>query len=293
MRRQDPIGTRLQSVRAERGLSLEDVAASVLLSPSQIRGLEHGDVKAFYSPHFYNQGLRKYAALLGVPEALLGDAVVASDAAHAAHPSAAAKAPSATEAVDGRWGGRITAVVVVLAIAAASAAGAWWWRTQETARVAAEPVPPPPAPEAPPVTQAPTLTPILEPAADVAATDPAEAALPEPAVATTGTPAAVPAAAAPDTPGGPYGTVRAGSGTWVFVRYADGTTAQRTLDAGFTFTIAPRPIYLVVGATDVVLTVGGRRIDVTPWVTDGEVRINGRAFAAPPLAAASASSPAP
>jgi cytoskeletal protein RodZ len=300
-----PIGTRLQSARAERGLSLDDVAAKVLLSPSQIRGLEQGDPKAFYSPSFYNQGLRKYAALLGVPDALLNDAVLAVVSAPAVQAPPVMYEASVAADDAPRWGARIAAVAAVIAIVAAAAAGIGWWRTQEAARVAAaaEPVPPPPMPDAPPVTQAPALTPTpAEPAADVEAADavdPASLAQAEPAVATaapltavatTATTAAatnvtpVPGTAANGT-AGPYGTVRAGSSTWLFVRYADGDTEQRNLDAFASFTLIKRPVYLVLGTTDVVLTVRGRRIDVAPWVTEGEVRINGRAFAATPLLA--------
>lgn len=46
------------------GLSVETVAERLLLSPSQVRGLESGSPKPFYSQDFFQRAQRRYARLL-------------------------------------------------------------------------------------------------------------------------------------------------------------------------------------------------------------------------------------
>ncbi len=67
-------GLRLREVREQRGLSVADVAAALLLTEEQIRALEENDFKQFPAPLFIRAYLRKYAALLSIPEAPLIDA---------------------------------------------------------------------------------------------------------------------------------------------------------------------------------------------------------------------------
>lgn len=258
-----PIGQRLQAARAERGLTLEDASAKVLLSPSQIRGLEHGDAKAFYSPHFYNQGLRKYAALLDMADALPNGAepVTPESASRPQENDLAALAP--------RRGPAPTTIVAALVVVAGAIAGGLWWQARPVPELqATAPEAPPPVPPAPPVDQPPAVAPI-ESSGDVQA---ASASALDAPVETTGAAAT-----------GTYGTVRVNTATWIYVRHADGTVVEQTLDAGAVHTIAARPTYLAIGSADVVLTVGGQRIDVAAWVSNGQLRISGRAFAAPPL----------
>jgi cytoskeleton protein RodZ len=284
-----PAGARLQSARTERGLTIEDVSARVLLSPSQIRGLEQGDVRAFYSSHFYNQGLRKYAALLGVPD------VAPADGASQDHESTAhAHASDGTPRAERRSGAAAIVATLVIVMGAA-AGGAWWWQVRalpgtgpgtvvdgaanavaDTA--AADVVALPPVPAAPTIVTPPELTPIVEPLPDVEATAAADATGPAATTATT-----APAAPAALTPAGAYGTLRVNTATWIYVRYADGTMIERTLPAGAVHTIALHPTYLAAGSSDVVLTVGSTPVDVAPWVSNGQVRISGRAFTGPPL----------
>ena len=60
----------LTSRRERLNLAIPDVANRLLLSQLQVRGLEAGDVKAFYNEAFYNQALQRYRVLLDIPEAL-------------------------------------------------------------------------------------------------------------------------------------------------------------------------------------------------------------------------------
>lgn len=256
-----PIGQRLQAARAERGLTIEEASAKILLSPSQIRGLEHGDAKAFYNLHFYNQGLRKYAALLDLPDAV----PVATAPPAPESPLPAAESASIATA-SARGPASLTLVAGLVVVLVAVGAGVWWQSRTVSGTVAAAPVAPPPSPSARPVVQPAALTPV-EPSSPVEAASAANLDTPLDALAT-----------------GAYGAVRVHTATWIYIRHADGTVVEQTLDAGTVHTIATRPTYLAIGSADVTLTVGGQPIDVSAWVSNGQLRISGRAFALPPLA---------
>ncbi|MBU3694691.1 MAG: helix-turn-helix domain-containing protein [Rhodocyclaceae bacterium] len=58
----------LTARREEMQLAIADVANRLLLSQQQVRALETGDVKAFYNQAFYAQAMKRYRALLGLPE---------------------------------------------------------------------------------------------------------------------------------------------------------------------------------------------------------------------------------
>ena len=60
------IGARLASARAAQGLTVEQIAYTLLLSKTQVQGLEEGHPRAFHNEQFYQQGLRKYAVLVRV-----------------------------------------------------------------------------------------------------------------------------------------------------------------------------------------------------------------------------------
>lgn len=60
------IGAVLQSARERRGESHADVAFRIALSPSQLRAIEAGDLRPFYSPSYFLQAAERYANALDV-----------------------------------------------------------------------------------------------------------------------------------------------------------------------------------------------------------------------------------
>lgn len=52
-------------------MSVTQVAQALLLSPRQVRGLEHVEPEAFHNTAFYLVALRKYVGYLGLPVDLL------------------------------------------------------------------------------------------------------------------------------------------------------------------------------------------------------------------------------
>jgi cytoskeletal protein RodZ len=61
------IGEQLRVARNLKGLSVEAVSKTLLLSSNQIRGIEAGDFNSFYGPDFYVLALKKYTSLLNIP----------------------------------------------------------------------------------------------------------------------------------------------------------------------------------------------------------------------------------
>ena len=66
--------------------------------------------------------------------------------------------------------------------------------------------------------------------------------------------------------------------TWIFVRDADGGVIERTLADGESIELESQPVYLATGIPDAELTIGTRRIDVAPFVANGQVRIRAGDF---------------
>jgi transcriptional regulator with XRE-family HTH domain len=234
-------GQRLASRRASLGISREQIATTLLLSRRQVEGLERGDPAAFYNQTFYLQALRKYAA--HVPPASSG---------------------SIRHSEDGHVGlapRRLFAVGAALVLIAAAAGTTFLALPRELPRILdverAVVVPPPPtAPPNPLISTAPVVS-VGEqtPATDAVLTD----------------------LAAGGTATGPFGYLTVDTSTWVFVRYPDNSTVERTLGSGESLELDQRPVYLAVGAPQVELTIGGRSVDVTPFITSGrEVRLGAR-----------------
>ena len=67
-------GRRLREAREQQGLHVADVAAALLLTEEQIQALEENDFDYFSAPLFVRGYLRKYAALLDIPDAPLIEA---------------------------------------------------------------------------------------------------------------------------------------------------------------------------------------------------------------------------
>ena len=101
----------LKSARESRGDNLAEAAFKIALSPSQLRAIEAGDLRPFYSTGYYLQAVERYATYLGValparepPAAEVSEAIAqeapkseAATADAAAPDTAVADAPPAAE----------------------------------------------------------------------------------------------------------------------------------------------------------------------------------------------------
>jgi cytoskeleton protein RodZ len=56
----------LKSARERRGDNLAEAAFKIALSPSQLRAIEAGDLRPFYSTGYYLQAVERYASYLGI-----------------------------------------------------------------------------------------------------------------------------------------------------------------------------------------------------------------------------------
>ena len=63
-------GAALEAARKARSLSIIDVCKTLLLSDTQVRGLETGSFSSFYSSEYARSAARKYATFLEVPYSL-------------------------------------------------------------------------------------------------------------------------------------------------------------------------------------------------------------------------------
>lgn len=64
------VGCEFKKARIDQGLSESQIADKLLLSTSQIRGIEHGQQSLFYNEKLFIQSATKYASLLGLSEVL-------------------------------------------------------------------------------------------------------------------------------------------------------------------------------------------------------------------------------
>ena len=272
------IGARLTAARTARGLSIEQVAETLLLSKTQVAGLEQGNLRTFYNAGFYRQALRKYAALVGVDAepAVFENSAAKARSASAFVPEAAGSARAASVSPWRRPAVPMLAAFVALVIAAG------YWLTGKTTtqdiRTAQIPdaAPPPttPLPVAPPAIQAP------EPAAtpDTPVEQVSTVVTAPTGVSSSG----LPAGPVGEEAGG-YGRVDVAQSTWIFVRYANGEVVERSLARGESYVLTTTPAYLAVGTTDARLLVAGRAVDTTPWISNGQLRLGAQAFASSAL----------
>ena len=248
------VGRLLAHQRRQLGVSLEDATRQLLLSKSQIEGLERGEPGAFYNPQFYRQALRKYAAYLQValPE-LPATTEVAAPVLAPALPAEHFEPPSRTH--------------VYLAVAAGLivvVGGAGWFIARAAGRA--------PATVATVVTAGATGRPVEIPA-DIPTDTPA--APPAPPVTTPGPSLDVPQAQ--EVAASAVGILTVDDPSWVFIRYADGSVVQRAVNPGEQLALTQRMVYLAAGTRTVHVTVADRMIDTRPFVTDkGEVRVSAR-----------------
>ena len=253
------IGAELARVRETRGISRTEMGEKLLLSVRQVRALEEVDVTAFHNATFQLKALKKYAQFAGLDPALIArlDASIVTEEADAGQNEEAEFVVSMNEPRR-----RMTAVVSVLLVAAVAAGGFYLLRLRSVTGpvggvVVAAQVP--------------------------AAAAPAEA---QPA-ATVSEPAAIaPPAASTPLPSDPviarppamFGMLRVLHQTWIFVRDADGNVVERSLASGESFELESQPTYLAVGTTEAELTIGGVAVDLTRFVTNGQVRIRAGDF---------------
>lgn len=246
------IGAQLATVRAERGLTVAAVAEKLLLSPRQVRALESVDPSAFHNTTFYISGLRKYAAFAEVDPRLLERAATSEPMelvpGHADPPADVEDQPSRSP-----W----SWLVIGLSIAALAAVA--YFRPQLMTR--SKPASAPSSQTGGAAVQA--SPPRRVPASVIAESVPV-APPPLGQVAAEAAAAGSPAE---------LGSVRVPRATWLFLRYVDNTTVERPLGDGETAVFEKEPVYLAVGAPDAEITLGGRHVNVVPFVVNGQLRM--------------------
>ena len=77
---------------------------------------------------------------------------------------------------------------------------------------------------------------------------------------------------------GAFGSLKAVRPTRIFLRDAENAVTERSLAAGESLELESQPTYLVVGATDVELTIAGVPVDVSRFAASGEIRIGAGDF---------------
>jgi hypothetical protein len=260
------VGGLLRDGRARRAFTIDDVAKRLLLAPAQVVALERGSADAFYSAEFYAAASRKYATLVGVDAADLSRILVQPQDPGAppvfrrgrrgAMVESIFKAPRPSARV------MVGVGVVVTTMAAGLLIAAVWERSGRRDRDSSA---------------GPVETPSLEPAA------PAPAPAP-PAPAPSRAPEPLDAASHPDgldmvpavaaEPAGSVGRVRVGQRTWVFVRYASGTTLERVLGGGEELVLKDVPIYIAVGSAEAAsIEIAGQALDTSLFTVNGQLRV--------------------
>lgn len=242
------IGAQLAEARDARQLTVEQVASDLMLSKSQVLGLERADASPFYSSAYFLRGLRKYMAFAGIPDDELNEIaeehdeegfrlMLAEPLTRSSASSPIAVPPGALQAA------AIAVAVAILGVGAYQYYPAATEFARGTDAVALETDAPLPA--------HPTTEPQMSPAAVRA-------------VPTSGV----------DPVNDSTVRISAGKATWVFIRYPDNRIIERRLEAGEAIQVGPLPVYLAVGTADSVeLRVEDRPVSLTPFIKDGQVRI--------------------
>lgn len=264
------LGAEFTRVRDARGLSIAQVAERLLLSNRQVKALEKVEFTAFHNATFHLSALRKYAAFLGVDASLvdkIGSGLVKPD------PQAVMLVPSESsdDAAESSSGRMLSIAGTLLAVAVLAGGGFYLAQsrgvrppsTAAAARPAPVPAAPARAPEPVPAPPPVVVEPAVVPAADVASS-------------VTQAAAPVPAQPAPDSSG--FGMLRVLHPTWIFVRDTDNAVIERSLAQGETFVFDAQPNYLAVGTADAELSIGSRKVDVSKFVANGQLRIRAGDF---------------
>jgi cytoskeletal protein RodZ len=272
------IGAELAAAREARGLSEEAMAGTLMLSKRQLVSLEQAELTGFYGLSYYRTALRKYMEAVGLP----------TDRLHRIDWSGADPTPPASDHAgpsvsfdDDSTRSRLPAATAVVLVAL-SAAGYLFWSSRPewlplpppTIDVSELPAAPPASPqELPPTTPDPSPTlpadewPGLAPAGTAATA--ADADLPPPPAEP------VPVSAQPSDASLDGIRVTVASTTWVFARFEDNSTLERGIAGGSSLDLDRYPVYLAIGSADGVnLIVDGRRVPLTPYARNGQIRLS-------------------
>ena len=271
---------RLRAERERRGLSRQQAADDLRLDPRIIDALESGEFENLGAPVYAKGHLKKYAALLGIPNADLAEMIGQMDVSvpEQVNPEMAVRI-----AAGARFGGRSSKRPVVgVALLAVLIGGVLWWKPwrlrfgermipavpRATAPTSAQP----PRTDAPPAPAAGDATHATEtPAA------PAASAVPGPGSAigvAAGVSPGVAPAGAPAAGGALALQFAFAADCWVDVRDGRGTPLfQGVARAGSSRTLSGRaPFTVILGhATGVALRIDDRPVEIPPAFVSGNV----------------------
>lgn len=264
------LGAEFTRVRDARGLSIAQVAERLLLSTRQVKALEKVEFAAFHNATFHLGALRKYAAFLEIDGGFvdkIGAGLVKPD------PQAVMLVPSESsdDAAESSSGQMLSIAGTLLAVAVLAGGGFYLAQSRggsqpaAVATTASAPAPAAPARKPEPVPVPPPVVPEPAVAPATAVAPPAEAVVAPP-----------PTPSAPDTSG--FGVLRVLHPTWIFVRDMDNAVIERSLAQGESFVFDTQPIYLAVGTADAELSIGSRKVDVSKFVANGQLRIRAGDF---------------
>ena len=276
------LGAELARVRETRGLTVAQISEKLLLSPRQVKALEEVEFSAFHNATFHVNAMRKYAAFAGL------DLARVSAIATAIVPTGPPALPITPDAADDadRQGTSIATALVALVLIAGAGGYYLWSRQPAPAPAAAStpiaaPAPPPPPVTAPAVVDGAAVAALSGSEAMAVAPDtsavPASPAAAAPVTSPSVPPVATVAPTAPQVESG-FGMVRVLHPTWVYIRDADNVVIEKSLGEGQTIALESQPTYLAVGTPDMQLTIGGKRIELARFVTNGQVRIRAGDF---------------
>ncbi len=262
---------RLRAERERRGLSVQQAADDLRLDSRIIEALESGEFAHVGAPVYAKGHLRKYAALLGIPDA---DVAGMLEQLNVPVPEPVNPEIATRIAAGARFGGRSSRRPAVgIALLAVLIAGVLWWKPWRL-RFGERAIPAAPRATAPAaVHPRNTGGPPAGTAATAAiATRPPGAAAPVPSVAgsaTAGAPAVSPGSSAAVALQFTFG-----ANCWVDVHDASGAAVfQGIAPAGTRRTVAGRaPFTVVLGhAAGVALGIGGRPVTIPPSFVNNNV----------------------
>ena len=276
------LGAELARVRVAKGLSIAHISEKLLLSPRQVKALEEVEFSAFHNATFHVNAMRKYAAFAGLDPArvtTIAAAIVPTG------PPVLPVTPDAADEADRQGMSLATALVALVLMAGAGGYYLWSRQPAPSPTTASTPVAvstPPPPPVAPPaVVDGAAVAALSGSEAMAVSNDTPAASASTTAAAPVASPSAPPVATVAPTvppvePG--FGMVRVLHPTWVYIRDADNVVIEKSLGEGQTIALDTQPTYLAVGTPDVQLTIGGKRIELARFVTNGQVRIRAGDF---------------
>lgn len=232
------LGARLRAARSERGLSIDEVAQSLKLSPRIITALEEDAYDRLPSPTYVRGYLRSYALLLGIPPQQLIDAFNTT-------PQAAQRVDMTVPAAPKEVTSSDTTIKfgTLLVVGLVAGLTVLWWSGKDgmsprrkattPAPVTAEAPPAPAAEATPPATAEAPAKPAEPPSPPVASAEKPTATPPAPATSTAAP--QPPAPVAPVDPNAPRArlVLRITEDSWVDVRdVQQNRLVYQTLPAG-------------------------------------------------------------